>query len=117
MTESTHSNFKTWWQSGAPWIWLNAGAVSASILVVFGLIGLIAVRGMSHFWPADIQQIEYADTAGQYRIVGELVESENINREQYIESGLGDAPEGQEFVKRWLVKTGNREILSANDGK
>jgi phosphate transport system permease protein len=114
LTDSTNSNFKTWWQSGAPWIWLNAGAVSASILVVFGLIGLIAVRGMSHFWPADIQQIEYADAAGKYRIVGELVESEDVSREQYIESGLGDAPEGHDFVKRLLVKTGNREILSAD---
>jgi len=114
LTESTNSNFKTWWQSGAPWIWLNAGAVSASILVVFGLIGLIAVRGMSHFWPADIQQLEYSDAAGEYRIIGELVESEDIKREQYIESGLGEAPKDQEVVKRWLVKTGNREILSAD---
>ncbi len=114
MTESTNSNFKAWWQSGTPWIWLNAGAVSASIIVVFGLIGLIAVRGMSHFWPADIQQIEYADAVGEYRIIGEFVESEDINREQYIESGLGKVPEDQEFVKRWLVKTGNREILSAD---
>ena len=113
MSESVN-NFKAWWQSGSPWIWLNAGAVSASIIIVFGLLALIAVRGMGHFWPADIVQMQYATESGQHRIIGEKIESEWIATERYEESGLGKAPAGQEQVKRWLIKTGNRELLGSD---
>ena len=114
MTKTSKNTLKLWWQSGDPWIWLTAGAVTISVLVVAGLMALIAVRGMSHFWPADIQQMKYQDANGQYRVIGELIESEYIKRERYIESGLGQVPESQLKVKRWLLKTGNRELLSAD---
>ena len=50
---------KEWFKSGSPWVWLTSAAVSACLILVFGLLGLIAVRGMGHFWPADINQLEY----------------------------------------------------------
>lgn len=108
------NNFKAWWHSGSPWIWLNAGAVSASIIIVFGLLALIAVRGMGHFWPADIVQMQYINESGQQRIIGEKIESELIDAGRYEESGLGKAPAGQEQIKRWLIKTGNRELLGSD---
>jgi phosphate transport system permease protein len=43
-----------WFKSGTPWIWLNAGAVSVSLLMVLGLLLLITVRGLSYFWPSDV---------------------------------------------------------------
>ncbi len=107
------SKFTNWWQSGSPWIWLNAGAVSASIIVVFGLLLLIAMRGMGHFWPADIQQIEYQTEDGVKRIIGEHISTEFIGRIRYEESG-GKAPEGALEVERRLIKTGNREILGTD---
>lgn len=114
MKKESERNFKVWWKSGEPWIWLNAGGVSASIVVVFGLLALIAVRGMSHFWPSDVQQIQYMSGNDEVRLIGELIESENIPSERYIESGLGEVVEDVEYVKRWLLKTGNREILSSD---
>ncbi|MCW9014924.1 MAG: phosphate ABC transporter permease PstA [Gammaproteobacteria bacterium] len=111
---AVESHFKSWWKSGAPWIWLNAGAVSISVVVVFGLLALIASRGMSHFWPSDIQQMQYQTAAGEIRIIGEQIEHENIAANQFTEIGLGAAPEGVEYVKRWLIKTGNRDILPAD---
>ena len=39
-----------WFHSGSPWVWLNAGAVAISLVLVLGLLGLIAVRGLGHFW-------------------------------------------------------------------
>ena len=42
---------KKWFKTGTPWIWLNAAAVSASLIIVLGLLALIAVKGLSHFWP------------------------------------------------------------------
>lgn len=107
------SRFTNWWQSGSPFIWLNAGAVSASIIVVFGLLLLIAMRGMGHFWPADIAQISYQDEAGEYRVIGERVTTESVSRIHYEESG-GKAPEGVNEVERMLVKTGNREVLGTD---
>ena len=108
------NRFKAWWRSGDPWIWLNAGAVSISVVVVFGLLALIAVRGMSHFWPSDIQQMQYLTATGEIRVIGELIEDEDIDAKRYTESGLGKAPENVEFVTRWLLKTGNREILASD---
>ena len=32
------SNLKRWHSSGSPWIWLNAAAVSASLIMVAGLL-------------------------------------------------------------------------------
>ena len=104
------SHFKSWWKSGSPWIWLNAGAVSASMVIVFGLLALIVVRGMGHFWPADVYQIEYDGPDGEQNIIGELVDEEFIEVHRFEESGYGKAPEGATHVKRWLVKTGNREL-------
>ncbi|MCW8956594.1 MAG: phosphate ABC transporter permease PstA, partial [Gammaproteobacteria bacterium] len=72
------------------------------------------VRGMGHFWAADIQQISYGDETQQIRIIGELIESELISRERFIESGLGEVPENQTEIKSWLLKTGNREQTSAD---
>ena len=55
---------KTWFKSGSPWVWLNGGAVSIAIIMTLGLLALIAVRGLGHFWPANIIE-------GTYQIPGE----------------------------------------------
>jgi len=123
MTKSKQkNNFRLWWSGGSPWIWLNAGAVSISIVVVFGLLFMIAAKGMGHFWPANVYQFDYAlksetnatTQSPPVTIIGEFVESENVDRFRYEESGLGVAPTDEEYVKRWLIKTGNRQILSAD---
>ena len=64
---------KLWFRSGAPWIWMTAGAVSISLLSVIGLLLLIASKGLSFFWPSDIYQFEIDDHAGQPKtIIGEI---------------------------------------------
>lgn len=58
-------------------IWLNAAAVSCSLIIVIGLIGLIAVRGLGHFWPKPVMEATYiAPTANkakgvQVKLLGE----------------------------------------------
>ena len=65
MTESTDreprktSFFKRWFASGEPWIWMNAAAVGISVTAVGGILLLLAVKGLAHFWPSDIALIEY----------------------------------------------------------
>ena len=36
------NHFRQWMTSGSPWVWFTAGAVSLSLVMVFGLLGLIA---------------------------------------------------------------------------
>ncbi|MDH5473124.1 MAG: phosphate ABC transporter permease PstA [Gammaproteobacteria bacterium] len=112
MSTSSVNNVKEWWRSGEPWIWLNAGAVSVSMLVVFGLLALIAVRGLGHFWAGDIIEMRYLSNGSEETIIGELVESETINAQRFSESGYGVLPPGATEVKRLLIKTGNRDLYA-----
>ena len=99
-----------WIADGVPWVWLNAAAVSACILLVVGLLLLIGVRGMGHFWPIEVQEINYQAEDGE-RIVmaGQIREEERVTAIRLRESGL-EIPASLEFVTRYLIKTGNRDI-------
>ena len=109
MTQS--SSIKTWFNSGKPWVWLNAGAVSISLVMVVGLLLLIAVRGLSHFWPADIKQIAYQEPGQQQiTLIGEQVDHETVPAARLALSGV-ELPEGQEFAQRTLLKVGNRDYF------
>ena len=33
---------------------MNAGAVSIAVIMTIGLLAVIAVRGLGHFWPANV---------------------------------------------------------------
>ena len=102
--------FRDWVKSGAPWIWLNAAAVSASIILVVGLLGLIAVRGMGHFWPTTVYEITYQEQDGsRQQLAGQIRESTEIQAQRLIDSGIELAP-GTESVTRLLIKTGNRDL-------
>jgi len=105
---------KNWLDSGTPWIWLNAAAVSSSLVMVLGLLLLIAVKGMGHFWPAtiwDMQVQPVSDTAGPVQhLIGEIQDTESVSVAALRDAGATglDGLEGQ--VERFLVKTGNRDI-------
>ena len=101
---------KQWFDSGAPWIWLNASAVSASILLVLGLLALITWRGMGHFWPAEVVELRYQPAGGEVvTIAGQVREYEDVSPERLRESGV-DVPPDVEMVERMLLKVGNREL-------
>ena len=99
----------TWWRSGDPWIWLTSAAVGASVAAVLGLIGLLAVNGLAHFWPSQVIAIEYERFGTTTRIFGELSERESIGRRQFLEANPGFDEPLPETVERWLIKTGNRQ--------
>jgi phosphate transport system permease protein len=104
---------KMWFKSGTPWIWMNAGAVAIALVAVFGLLLLILFRGMSHFWPANVDAFYYDNGSNSLTVIAEIVESEIVPVESLhgIENAVGDA-EGN--VERYLVKTGNRDILGSD---
>ena len=121
MTESTNrvpgktSFFKPWFASGEPWIWMNAAAVGISVTAVVGILLLLAVKGLAHFWPADIALIEYeSDTGKAGRVYGELIELDTLPVQQFLESGGPAAwvSKDSNVMQRWLVKTGNRKVAA-----
>ena len=103
-------SFDYWVKSGSPWVWINAAAVSASILLVVGLLSIIAVRGLGHFWPTEIQEFSYIEEDGRpHMIAGQVRESEAVLPSRLRESGL-EIPEELDSVNRILLKTGNRDV-------
>lgn len=65
----------------APGVWLSAAAVSMCLLMVFLLIGLIALRGLDYFAPHSIHIFTIKEPAGPTkRIVGQLITQETSPR-------------------------------------
>lgn len=101
---------KKWFQSGTPWIWLNAGALSLSLVMVIGLLSLIAVRGFSHFWPADVVQFNLSQKGKERQVMGELARSETLAAIVIRESGV-DLESDDPLITRHLLKMGNRDVF------
>ncbi len=100
--------------SGTPWIWFNAGAVAISVIMTVGLLLLLALNGMSHFWPKDIMLARYAQpvTDGEpllREIIGERIDREAVSAERIISSGI-PVSEDKPLYERELVKIGNRDL-------
>ena len=52
---------RQWWQQGSPWVWLSASALLLCLGLFMALLGLIAVKGMQHFWPAPLVQFQLSE--------------------------------------------------------
>jgi phosphate transport system permease protein len=104
----------SWFKSGAPWIWMTAGAVSINLTLVIGLLLLIAVRGLGHFWPANLVEYHYQDKTGPESIlIGEEVSTSLLAAAQARAAGY-QVPDNADHLVQFLVKTGNRDILGAD---
>ena len=108
-------SLKTWIKSGTPWVWMNAGAVSIAVIMTLGLLAVIAVRGLEHFWPADVIVADYQIPGAEPRVMaGERVQAEEVPRARLAASGLPVDVEGGEFMTRELLKVGNRDVYGAD---
>jgi len=114
-TTGRKANSIGWLRSGAPGVWLSAGAVSMAVIMTIGLLALIAIRGLGHFWPADVLQATY-QVPGQppVNVLGEVVQEEQAPRPRLRDAGLPLADAGEALITRVLVKSGNRD-LDGND--
>ena len=107
------TSFKEWTKSGEPWVWLNAGAVAICMIMVVGLLSLIAVRGLGHFWPADVRHMTFEQDGQTLELAGELVNTEEVPAAQLRDNGIV-VPEGQESMTRYLLKVGNRDVTGSD---
>lgn len=104
----------SWFRSGSPWIWLNAAAVSACLIMIIGVLGLIVVRGIGHFWPAQVTQFSYQEADGQAKtIFAEIVDTSVTPAIAAKISGYIMADNEEDLVQ-YQIKTGNRDVTGAD---
>ncbi|MDO9200705.1 MAG: phosphate ABC transporter permease PstA [Hydrogenophaga sp.] len=105
---------KEWFKSGSPWIWLTAGAVALSLLMVAGVLSLTALRGLGHFWPKAVVEMKFEEKDGsKIRLIGEIREQEEVSLRRLTESGFKIETKDL-FVTRVLLKMGNRDVTGVD---
>jgi phosphate transport system permease protein len=103
-------SLKSWIKSGAPGVWMSAGAVSIAVIMTLGLLLIIAVRGLGHFWPADLLSAQYTVPGLQAQpVIGEVVQQELVPRARLKAAGMPVSEQGPELMTRELLKVGNRD--------
>jgi len=82
--------------SGEPLVWLTAGALALSVLMVVGLLALILGSGLGFFWPRSVTRLTLDDGSV---VLGEVAERETV-----------PGTKGS----RLKIKQGNRDITGVD---
>lgn len=105
---------KLWFKSGSPWIWLNAAAVSTCLIMVIAVLALVLVRGLGHFWPAQVTQFSYTEEGKPPSLlIGEKVDT-SITPAIMAKSTGHKMADNEDTLVQYLVKTGNRDVTGAD---
>ena len=98
-----------WWSSGNPWVWLNAAAIGLCICLVMGVLLLIAVKGIGHFWPRELSLVHYQEPGHKTeRLLGEIFATESVSGKRAGVAAWEINPDTGQAHRR-LLKVGNRE--------
>jgi phosphate transport system permease protein len=104
----------SWFKSGSPWIWLNAAAVSACLIMIIGVLGLIIIRGIGHFWPAQVARMSYQEEGTSPKtIFAEIIDTSVTPAAMAKTSGFKMA-ENEDVLVQYQVKTGNRDLTGTD---
>lgn len=105
---------RSWFNSGSPWVWLNAAAVSACLIMIVGVLGLIVARGIGHFWPAQVYRFSYQEAKGQTKtLIGEIVDTSVTPAAAAKISGFS-MQDSEENLVQHQIKMGNRDLTGAD---
>jgi phosphate transport system permease protein len=105
---------KSWVKSGNPWVWLTAAAVSTCLIMIVGVLILIAVRGVGHFWPHDVIRFSYQEKGEPLQsLIGEHIDTSITPAAMAKSSGFTMA-EGEDTLVQYQLKTGNRDVTGAD---
>lgn len=101
--------FFQWIKSGKPWIWLTGGAVSVSLVSVFGLLLLIGWKGLVYFWPMPLSV--WTDESGN-KIAGQVYQRATIpvSRLSHRQESLPKEVIEAGSVEQLSIKVANREL-------
>ena len=94
-----NSNFAAPRRMREAWLWVGAGVIALALLLVFGILSLIAARGLGHFWPDDLWQIELDPDSGAPSAVLAVIAEEETAMDRF---GVERA--------RVLLRSGNRDL-------
>ena len=87
---------------------MSGGAVSIAVIMTLGLLTVIAVRGLAHFWPADLVHASYnVPGMANHLVIGESVQKEQVPRERLKGAGLPVPDNGPEFMTRERLRKQN----------
>ncbi|WP_420465366.1 phosphate ABC transporter permease PstA [Panacagrimonas sp.] len=101
-------------RSGQPYVWTTAGAIAVSIIITVALLVLTMVKGMAHFWPADLVQATYREPGSEaQRVLAELRSREEVSAARLKSAGL-PVDEARDLYERILLKIGNRDLLGVD---
>ena len=105
---------RDWFKGGEPWIWMTAGAVALSLVMVYAVVWLTTARGLVHWWPKPVVETTYKETDGTTkRLIGEVRDREEVAvvrlREQGYQIDTKDV-----FAYRYLIKLGNKDLTGVD---
>ncbi len=89
-------------RKGEQWVFATGGTLILMIVLVFGVILVLLVKGLGFFWPHDVARIETSD--------GRVA----IGQEWRTEPIPDSAPEGGEALMRTQFRVGNPRALDAD---
>ena len=87
---------------------MNAAAVSISLIMVVGLLGLIAVARSEPFRPHAIMEATYVQDGSQQTVLGEIADDTWVRNARLKDMGITPVASGG--LDQVLIKRGNREI-------
>lgn len=88
---------RTLWKAGDAYVWLSGLALMITLVMIGGLLWLIASKGLSSLWPADVGRYELRDGSAY---LGQLRDREKTR-------GAGGVS-GEDY--RVKLKVGNRDV-------
>ncbi|MFP5356903.1 MAG: phosphate ABC transporter permease PstA [Gammaproteobacteria bacterium] len=101
-------------ESGAPYVWTTAAAISVAFIITVALLFLTAARGLPHFWPQDLVQAQYQQPEQPpIPFLAELRSAEEVTAARLVNAGL-QVSEDQPIYERLLIKLGNRDLYGAD---
>lgn len=80
MTRSFNVNqFARSFQQDASWVWLHAGALSITLLIMLSLLGFIGYHSFHHFWPKPVFEIPFNTARTSLLIDSSLWVTDSLN--------------------------------------
>ena len=106
------SSLLEWWRRGSAMIWLSGAALALSLLMIAGLVGYIAVKGLGFFWPTPLVQVQTPEGP----VLGQITDAEPATGEEpaKLQFRVGNRDfTGQDF--RWVKQGGMGPLAYPQD--
>jgi phosphate transport system permease protein len=101
-------------ESGMPYVWITAAAISVAFVIVVALLFLTAARGLPHFWPADVIHATYVEPGKEPQpVLAEIVDREQVTRARLLNAGV-KLEDDALLHERLLIKRGNRDVYGSD---